>query len=185
MNVNETGNLCELAALYSLNLLEGEEELSFAAHLSSCPKCMPEVKELTETAALIAVTEARRPPAHLRERVVHNAISQQGGVLVRREEGAWEDTPFPGVKTKRLFFDRTTGNMTVLVKVGPGAEYPRHVHAGFEHLYVLEGELSFEDHTLRAGDFEVMGAESRHSHAVSKEGCTVLITHNVRDEILA
>lgn len=184
--MNETGRLCELAALYALGSLEGDEAREFAAHLETCEDCAREVRAFGETAAQLAVTAAMRPPDGLRERVLERVLSESPGrVLVRRDDGAWKDTGFPGVMAKTLFFDRASGNITSLVKVGPGAFYPRHVHAGFEQLFVLEGDLTFEDHVLRAGDYEVMGMESRHPSATSVEGCTVLIIHNVNDEVLA
>jgi quercetin dioxygenase-like cupin family protein len=72
-----------------------------------------------------------------------------------------------------------------MVRMAPGAVYAPHRHAGDEHCYVLSGDLIFEDHTLGTGDYSVNPAGTTHSRSTSKQGCLLLVMHNVRDQILA
>jgi anti-sigma factor ChrR (cupin superfamily) len=56
----------------------------------------------------------------------------------------------------------------------PGAEVPRHVHTGFEHILVLSGAQHDERGRYTAGTFVVNPAGTAH-RVWSPEGCLVLI----------
>ena len=53
----------------------------------------------------------------------------------------WETSVYPGVQTKTLVVDRTSGVLTMLLKMAPGAKLPDHEHVLIEQTFVLEGSL--------------------------------------------
>jgi len=177
----------ELASLYSLGLLEPELAAGFEKHLETgCSVCEAELRSFTEAAAQIAQTvDQVAPPEHLREKLLQRIAPAPERVICRTDELEWHPLPFPGISAKRLFMDPVSGSITTLVRMSPGSSYPAHHHAGVEHLYMLEGDLAFRDHTLHAGDYEVSVPSSDHSPVTTKNGCLVLIMHNHNDQILA
>jgi hypothetical protein len=177
-----TDELRELASGYAMGLL-GAETNEFANHLSNCFVCRSEVKAFQGINAVLASTAPpAEPPPHIRRELLRKIALQPR--VVRAEAGAWEKTPFPGVEIRRLLVDKLTGTVTTLLRAAPAAVYPAHRHGGLEQVYVIDGDLVFDDHTLETGDYEVSGGTTRHSSITSKTGCLALIIHHVGDEIL-
>jgi hypothetical protein len=176
----------ELASLYALGLLEPEHAENFKTHLDAgCSVCEVEIRSVSETAAQIALlVDDTPPPTGLRERLL-DRVRETQRLISRADQIEWRPLPFPGIIAKRLFMDPATGSVTTLVRMSPGSTYPAHHHAALEHLYMLEGDLAFRDHTLYAGDYEVSVASSDHSPVTTKNGCLVLILHNQGDRLLS
>ncbi len=63
-------DLHTLAGPYALNALEETELRRFEKHLTHCDSCVQEVREMTETAALLGSAAARTPPESLRPGVL-------------------------------------------------------------------------------------------------------------------
>ena len=63
-------DLHTLSGAYALHALSSEEAEEFQKHLDACPACRQEVKELQQAAAQMGSSEAIRPPAHLKARVM-------------------------------------------------------------------------------------------------------------------
>jgi quercetin dioxygenase-like cupin family protein len=177
-----TDELREWALLYSLGLLDPDMASGFQQHLQTgCAVCQSELREFQEATAqaVYALPEAAPHP-----RVREKLLSQVGGgrpgrTVLRSDEGEWKATPFPGVTSKLLFFDRQTGMTTSLVRMTAGSVFPSHNHAGPEHSYVLEGDVRFEDHTLQPGDYEVALPSSAHSSITTAQGCLLLIVNHI------
>jgi hypothetical protein len=53
----------------------------------------------------------------------------------------WQKTIYPGVEAKTLLIERSSGLLTVLLKMDPGAKLPDHEHDLIEQTWVLEGSL--------------------------------------------
>ena len=85
----------------------------------------------------------------------------------------WEESRFPGISTKTLYFDKATGSVTALIRMAPGARLPDHEHPLTEQSFVLEGVLADDDGNCEAGDFVWRPSGSRHQ-AWSPGGCLVL-----------
>ena len=88
--------------------------------------------------------------------------------VVRANDVPWQETRFPGCKTKTLMFDPKSGLVTLLFKMEPGAELPDHEHVLIEQTYVLEGSLVDKEGPdagieVKAGEFVWRPAGSRHS----------------------
>jgi anti-sigma factor ChrR (cupin superfamily) len=85
----------------------------------------------------------------------------------------WMPTRFPGIESKVLMENKTTGMSTVLMRWAPGARLPLHEHVAFEQSYVLEGSLVDADGVCTAGNYVWRRPGSRHD-AWTDEGCVVL-----------
>ena len=144
-----------------------------------------EGQEFLELAAQLGFTgELERPSAGLKARLMA-AIAVPAGVhVLRQSEGVWKQTPFKGVSYKSLFVDRETAMHTLLLRLEPGARYPRHRHKRPEQCLVLRGEVEI-DATLRieAGDFEWADGETIHDSISTATGCELLIISSLHDEI--
>jgi len=183
-----TDELREVALLYSMGLLEPEMASGFQQHLESgCAVCESELRGFNEAAAQLAYSLPEAEPHPRVRQELLDRVHRKGSraAIFRAHEGQWQASPFAGVSLKQLFVDPTTGNVTSLVRMTPGAVYPPHRHAGLEHCYVLGGDLIFHDHTLHPGDYEVAAAASDHSSVTTKNGCLLLIITNERDQLLA
>jgi anti-sigma factor ChrR (cupin superfamily) len=93
--------------------------------------------------------------------------------FVRVDELPWEQTKFPGVESKTLYFDRAAGHVTCLMRMAPGAKLPDHEHVLVEQTYVLEGRLVDTDGEVGPGDYVWRPAGSRHE-AWTPEGGLML-----------
>jgi anti-sigma factor ChrR (cupin superfamily) len=82
----------------------------------------------------------------------------------------WEKTAYPGVEAKTLIVDRSSGLLTVLLKMAPGAKLPDHEHVLIEQTYLLEGTLVCGEGTVTAGNFVWRPAGSRHEAWAGPEG---------------
>lgn len=191
-----TDELREQACLYSLGLLENSDALDWERHLESCAVCMGEVHASTELLAMVSKAEAERvmaalpnarPPGRVKADLMRRIAvpASAASLILRAAEGRWRKI-LPGIEVKRLFVDPVTKTVTSLVRVAAGAVYPAHIHRGPEQLYVLDGEVVFDDHTLTTGDYEVRSPDTRHSSATTApgEGCLLLVINSGRDELL-
>ncbi len=85
----------------------------------------------------------------------------------------WEKTPFPGVECKTLLVDSSSGLLTTLMRMAPGASLPDHEHVRIEQTFVLEGRLVDPDGEVTAGNFVWRPAGSRHA-AHTPDGALLL-----------
>jgi quercetin dioxygenase-like cupin family protein len=98
--------------------------------------------------------------------------------LVRTNESDWRPLNEPGVSgisVKVLRFDEGSGRApTFLLKFEPGATYPAHDHPAGEEVFVLEGEVRFGKHHLKAGDYLYTPPSGKHA-VWSQQGCVMLL----------
>jgi anti-sigma factor ChrR (cupin superfamily) len=167
------------AALYLFGQLSPEDARPFenggadAAHREA-------LAEMTDVVASLAFSaEPTAPPAELKERLM--ARLQQNpypGLFSKRvaEQGPWKPSRTPGISYKKLFFDKSTGLVTMLVKMEPGARFEAHMHGKTEQCLILEGELRYSDEKIyRAGDFTWAEAGSIDPALYTVEGNILLI----------
>lgn len=175
--------LQETAALFSLGMLDSEATLEFSRHLETCPACSVEVRAFDETAAQMCLeVPSIAPPPELRTRVLDSIFPPPEYVVKRGSDGAWLPFGVPGIQMKPLSEDPSTGTRTFLLKLNPGATLPPHNHADAEHCFVVEGEVFDHEHSLRAGDYELRLAGSKHAAVSTKTGAVVLIITSHHDE---
>jgi len=79
-----------------------------------------------------------------------------------------------GVEIYRLKGDGKMGSSSALLRYGPGARVPSHVHGGHEHILVLSGSQRDERGHYVTGTLVINSPGSRHE-VTSDEGCVVLV----------
>lgn len=98
--------------------------------------------------------------------------------------GRFEPTAVQGVEARKLFVDRENDRVTMLVRMQPGASYPRHVHADVEECFVLSGDLSVGTHRMHAGDYQRAESGSMHAVQSTENGCVLLLVSSLHDELV-
>jgi anti-sigma factor ChrR (cupin superfamily) len=102
---------------------------------------------------------------------------QAFGALASRfidtDEVPWIETG-PGNKMKVIYHDPSSGMLTILSKLEPGAGIPAHVHEDVEQTFVLEGSLVDAEGECTAGNFVIRAKGSRHA-PTAPNGCTMLV----------
>ena len=185
------------AALYAMHALPMDEASEFEHHLSGCAACRGEVEELARvTTRMAALGPSADPPVGLRARVrdlARGEPRESVGVerrsppvpitVVTGDQAVWLQTPIEGVEMRVLHLDESSGRMTQLMRMAPGASFPRHRHTGLEECYVIQGDMRSGDMILRAGDYQ--RGERGSIHGISTlEGCVMLVVGNAFDELL-
>ncbi len=80
-----TAELHTLTGAYALDAVPEAEAAAFERHLTGCPACRQEVRELRETAARLGAAVAATPPPELRDATLSRAAkTRQWPPLVRR-----------------------------------------------------------------------------------------------------
>lgn len=114
--------------------------------------------------------------AALRQRLLDRARSSREAaqrlVNVRRDEGAWHPLA-PGARVKWLHGGASP--RSVLVDLAPGGALPTHRHHEHEECVVLRGEARLGDLVVRAGDYHVAPAGSRHGRVTSRDGALLYL----------
>ena len=135
------------------------------------------------SAVIEALLVGLRPaelPSSQRERMRARILSRlheeaPHGTLTRRAStAAWMQLA-PGLRALVLQIDETAGRQTVLLRMEPGGEIPRHRHSQNEEFIVLDGECCIGTHRLRAGDFHAASAGSWHERTTTDVGVTVML----------
>jgi anti-sigma factor ChrR (cupin superfamily) len=175
-------NGCDLhtqAALYLLGQLPPEEARFFEEAASGAAQ-REALAAMSDVVASVAdAIEPVTPPAALKDRLL--ARLEQNpypGLFAKRvhEQGPWKPSRTPGISYKKLFFDKSTGLITLLVKMEPGARFDVHTHGRTEQCLILEGDLRYSDEKIyRAGDFTWAEAGSIDPALYTVEGNLLLI----------
>jgi quercetin dioxygenase-like cupin family protein len=197
----------ELAALYVSGALPDEEAAAFERRLATDAECLAALQALEPAAAALADARTAGPPAGVRaallERIRGKRTAGQSSppdpqiwkrwidestaselVIQRASEGDWEPTGIDGVEIRRLFVDRPRNQLTMLVRMAAGTSYPRHIHAGPEECYVLQGELRVGQEVLHAGDYQRAAPGSFHGVQSTERGCLLFIVSSMTDELV-
>lgn len=123
------------------------------------------------------------PPPGLRGQILaraHAGSATSGPVTVRAGKDGWR-TLIEGIDFKMLTYDQRGGSKSFLLRAQAGMRMPAHRHHCYEECLVLEGEFSFGDLILRAGDFHGAGTDHEHCEAFTKTGVTVYLRASIQD----
>ncbi len=184
----------ELLPLHPLGLLT-EEEMALVEAGAACDELLArELDEYQEVAALLALAAPPlTAPSSLRSRLESPPPASAAGLQFAEEEPGifvhrasdqeWTATPFAGVWVKQVAVDEARAVATSLVRLDPGAEYPKHLHTQDEQCMVVSGEVWLGTVRLRAGDYSRAAAGSRHGRVYSEHGCTLFVTACIHDEL--
>jgi putative transcriptional regulator len=85
--------------------------------------------------------------------------------------GAFSTTPLPGITRMPVQGGPSLASATLdLLRLDPGAEFPRHRHDGNELVLVLEGSYRDAGRDFEPGDAQAMTIGSVHALTVSRTG---------------
>lgn len=194
---------CCWCELYAAGALSPDEHCRFEAHLAQgCEHCSAELRDLAPVIEKLFMSAPQSPvPSLVRERLMQriekseptlnpqiwrNWTADESGTelfTLRADQGGWEDTGVEGVFIRRLFVDKTRNEMTAMIRMEPGASYPRHIHDGPEQCLVLKGDLHVGDLVMHEGDYQRASAGSPHVEQRTEFGCLLLITSSLTDEL--
>jgi anti-sigma factor ChrR (cupin superfamily) len=96
-------------------------------------------------------------------------------LFVDTDQLDWRETPYAGVRWKKLAFDRQTGRSAVILRFEPGAVYGAHRHPGGEEYLVLDGSLEDGGRSYGKGTYVYHPPGSTHKPA-SAEGCLLFVS---------
>lgn len=124
------------------------------------------------SAAIAPATLAPARVASMRSRIM--AGIAESTRVIRAAEGNWQEL-LPGITIKTLHVDREQGTQTSLWRLAAGARIPRHPHTKDEECLVLEGSITHDGETYRAGDFLHTRPGLRHKEFVAPDGALLMI----------
>jgi anti-sigma factor ChrR (cupin superfamily) len=171
-----------LAAEYALGILRDDAHASFAARLEGDDGLRASVAHWRQIFAGLDATgqgSDDAPPAGMFDSILAR-IDAEGmqlpGTQTRRAEGASWVAIGPGLAARVLHVDRASNRQSLLIRMSPGAIYKAHAHDIEETTFVVEGDLTFGELKLGAGDYHIAARETRHPPGRTVGGCVVLVT---------
>lgn len=177
----------ELIPLLAIGALPEDERRVAEAHVASCTHCRKELEALRSVSGSLASCpgDVLRPDPSLWQRVTERISAETGAEPESRASGArldpeWEDAG-GGISYKLITTDLRRSRVSMLVRLAPGSEYPPHMHAEFEELHLLDGELWIDDRKLLPGDFNRAEPGTADERVWSQTGCTCFLTTSFRD----
>ena len=179
----------DLVFLFALQALPPREIASVEAQISSCEDCRQEIETLRPIVRSFVgwSIDVLRPAESLWNRLAQR-IANEGTArsfvppLEAPVKPAWEQAA-PGIHVKILARNAGHDNVSMLVRLDPGTDYPGHTHAGIEELHLLHGVLKVDDRTLYPGDFIHAEAGSVDHRVWSETGCTCFLLTSTEDAL--
>ena len=143
--------LVERLAAFGLGLPDADPDGALASHLAAgCVSCAAELRELRESAALLALGIQPVSSAEgLRERVV-DRVSGESYAFVLSSTGEWREERGIGIKSLYVAPD---GSSTSLLSLRTGSWLAKAYRPGDLGYVLLRGELDGEGIRLGTGDF--------------------------------
>jgi anti-sigma factor ChrR (cupin superfamily) len=188
----------ELLPEYVLGALSADETAELERQLRESPELQRELDELTVALAQVVVSLAPVDPSpdtrtRLLDtvagadrfapflaplgRILDLSVEAVRAVLARIDEAAAWLPALPGVQL--MHFDAGPQMRTAdagLIRLAPGASFPRHRHLGHEVNYVLEGAMCDGDQVHGPGAVVVYDEHSEHLYTAAPERELVLMT---------
>lgn len=177
----------DLADVYALKALDGEELTQFSVHLASgCALCQVRIRETTDALAMVSTSlESLTPPTTVKTRIFTEIDKKKPYYhFVHAAEGEWRQIA-PGIIAKILSMDETRQRVTALVRMEKGSSYSNHRHTRTEELLVIEGSCYCGGRLLKAGDYHRAEAGSIHLDTHTDEGSLMLLITSAQNELLA
>lgn len=103
-------------------------------------------------------------------RIDEEGMQLPGTATQRAADADWQQHS-EGIVFRVLKVDEARGRQTLLVKMQPGALYKPHAHDVEEECLVIEGDLSYGDFVLRAGDYHLARPGTHHPTGTTTAGC--------------
>lgn len=149
--MSHSSDLSNRLAPLALGLPDADADGTLASHLAAgCESCAAELRELRETAALLALgIEPLEPSEKLRQRIL-DRIGGDSFAFVLSGEGEWLEDE--GLEVK-LLYGTPQGPATSLVSLPTGSWLAQAYRPGHLGYVIMRGELDGEGMRLGAGDF--------------------------------
>lgn len=195
-----------LAALQALDIMDESESRSIEEKLQEYPELQSELDAVETTIAAIAYTaslvavapdlknrlfqriaELDPTPAQeiSSEPVSEPFTNTRSPHLIRKSRDVkWKSFGVPGISIGRLFTDKEKREITCLLRLEPGIQFPLHRHGGVEEIFMLEGDLVVEGEVCHQGDYIRSLPGSTHA-PITLFGCLLLVKSSVDNETLA
>ncbi|PSB16230.1 cupin-like domain-containing protein [filamentous cyanobacterium Phorm 46] len=194
-----------LAAIQALDTIDESESRELENKLKQSPELQSELDAFEATIAAIAYTippvsvapdlknrlfqriaELSQTPA---EEVSSEPVSEpspntKSRQFVRRSHDVkWKSFGVTGISIGRLFTDKEKREITCLLRLEPGIEFPLHRHGGVEEIFMLEGDLVVEGEVCYQGDYIRSLPGSTHS-SITQGGCLLLVKSSLDNKML-
>ena len=175
--------------LYALRTLNSSEVAAFETHLSECVHCQKEFEAIKPvvTSFVAWPTDVLRPGASLWQELSKRiSEGRDTAVLEPRQlpiTPEWEEVA-SGISVKILATDTGKQQVSMLVRLAPGTDYPPHCHAEAEELYLLSGELMIDQKKLCPGDYYHADGGTIDHRVWTETGCTCVLLTSTKDAIL-
>jgi quercetin dioxygenase-like cupin family protein len=180
----------DVVFLYALQALPASEMPVVEAQISQCVACRVQLEALRPIIASFVSwpTDVLRPVVPLWGRVAQRIAADTGKPLISlvsqlANKPEWED-PAPGISYQLLATDTENECVSMLVRLAPGADYPRHRHVGVEELYLLHGELMIDAKKVSPGDYVRAEAGTVDHRVWTDTGCTCVLITSTGDVLL-
>jgi anti-sigma factor ChrR (cupin superfamily) len=177
----------EQLPLLAAGALPPDERRATELHIATCPECRQELEALLKVTNSFCAwpTDVLRPGPGVWERLAGRIAAETGeppppATCDERLDPEWEEAA-PGIYCKLLTTDAERGRVSMLVRLDPGVDYPPHLHAEFEELHLLDGELWINERKLYPGDFSRAEPGTADHRVWSETGCTCFLTTSFRD----
>lgn len=193
--------ITEQAALYALGMLSQSEANAFERCLSDKREgYAEEFAAFDAVVAALALAAPEQTPSELTRKRLLGAVASEAETAeipvvqksqlstpqfhsLRLDEGKWNRLA-EGVFVKTLFIDREKDLVTSLVKLEPGARFPRHRHPGIEESVVILGDCHVNGDVLTPGDYRRADAGTTDGEITTINGTTYLVIASRKVEIL-
>jgi anti-sigma factor ChrR (cupin superfamily) len=179
----------ELVTAYALRALPAEEVPAVEAHIAACLACQEELATLRPVVDSFVAwpADVLRPSSSLWEHLAQRIAVETGTEPIlpptrQRLDPEWEEVA-PGISCKLLANDEVNHQVSMLVRLAPGVDYPPHTHAGVEELHLLHGELWIDDRKLFPGDYNRAELGTADKRVWSETGCTCVLITSTRDAL--
>ena len=168
------------AAAYALGALDRAEQDAVADELRSDQELSGQVDHWEMVLAPLALDLPVEPAPEGLFSAIEAKIDRPtprlpGMKTIREADGRWIGIS-DGVEMKMLHKVKDGGRKSFLLRLAPGAKLDTHPHDQDEECYVIEGDISFGDLELQAGDYHVASAGTPHPESFSRNGCLLFIT---------
>lgn len=178
--------LLDLADVYALGALDGDELAKFQAHLAAgCPECRTRIKAAGEALTLLPHNiSPLTPPDRAKSRLFEQIDAEKPGLsFIFAHDGEWQEMA-PGVTAKVLNMDPDRQRVTALVRMAAGSHYDSHRHTRTEELVVIEGSCYCGGKLLKQGDYHRAEAGSIHFDTYTDDRSLMLLITSVQNEML-
>jgi hypothetical protein len=175
---------------HALRALPASEAAAMELHLQECVECRRELGTLKPIVDSFAhwPVGVLRPSESLWSRLAERIGADPDATPLRPSVERWVEPPWrevaPGISCKLLATDAEKHRVSMLVRLGPGVDYPPHRHAGFEELHLLDGELWIDDRKLFPGDYNRAEAGTADKRVWSETGCTCVLITSTQDVLM-